>query len=215
MTTCPATPALTFRDDEFLTLMRMRLGLAICVEGADAHGYFRLADCTGGRTHARHKAVIAAWRQVFIEAGGEVPDRNVERLLRNTHIPVEDPSNLLRLDMVVPGLNVASGLPLFCDVTVLSPLSHRGLARPGTSNVGGRLLANAEADNNETYDAVTRSGLGVVRCLGHEVFGRWCTQGVELLPLLAREKSRGIHPRLRRGVALSYQRRCQESFQSD
>ena len=57
------------------------------------------------------------------------------------------------------------------------------------------------------YDAVTRSGLGVVQCLGHEVFGRWCSQGVNLLPLLAREKSRGMHPRLRRGVALGYQQR--------
>ena len=92
-------------------------------------------------------------------------------------------------------------------MTVLSPLSHGGRARPGTSNAGGRLLANAEASNNATYDAVTSSGLGVVRCLGHEVFGRWCSQGVELLPLLAREKSRGMHPRLRRGAALSYQRR--------
>jgi len=207
LTTCPVTPAQTFRSDELLVLMRMRLGLAICVDGPDGHGYYRLADGTGGRTHARHKVVIAAWRQVFLEAGGEVPDRNVERLLRNTHVPTEDPHSLLRLDLVVPGLNVASGLPLFCDVTILSPLTHQGRARPGTSNNGGRLLARAEADNDATYDAVTRSGLGVVRCLGHEVFGRWCPQSVDLLPLLAREKARGMHPRLRRGVALAYQQR--------
>jgi len=132
---------------------------------------------------------------------------NLQQLLRNTYVPTEDPQSLLRLDLVVPGLNVASGLPLFCDATVVSPLTRQGRARPGTSNAGGSLLARAEVHNDSTYDAVTSSGLGVVRCLGHEVFGRWCKQASSLLPLLAREKSRGVHPRLRRGVALAYQQR--------
>ena len=44
-------------------------------------------------------------------------------------------------------------------------------------------------------------------CLDFEVFGRWGDQCVDLLPRLAREKSRGIHPRLRRGTALAYQQR--------
>ena len=34
---------------------------------------------------ARHKIVIAAWHPVFIEAEREVPDWNVERLLRLTY----------------------------------------------------------------------------------------------------------------------------------
>ena len=206
LTAIPATAATTFRDDEISVLMRMRVGLAINIDGPDAHGYYRLADSTGGRTHARHKTVIAAYRQVFIEAGGEVPDWNVERLLRRTHVPVPDHS-LLRIDLLVPGLNVASGLALFCDVTVISPLTHAGAARPGTSNVGGQLLARALRDNDATYSAVSQSGLGAVRCLGFEVFGRWGSQCIDLMPLLAREKSRGMHPRLRRGTALAYQQR--------
>ena len=40
--------------------------------------------------------------------------------------------------------------------------------------------------------------------MGHEVYGRWGKQCIELLPPLAREKARGFHPRLRRGLALSY-----------
>lgn len=206
LTSCPATGALTFQDDDLLCLMRMRIGLAICVDGPDPHGYYRLADSYGGRTHARHKAVIAAWRQVFVEAGGEVPDQNVERMLRNTHVPVEEYSNL-RVDLVVPGLNVANGLPLFCDVTVVSPLTHHGRPRPGTSNVGGGLLVRAQVENDRTYAAVTQSGLGSLQCLGFEVFGRWGQQSIDLLPKLAREKARVMHPRLRRGAALAYQRR--------
>ena len=206
LTACPTTGALTFRDDELCCLMRMRIGVAICLDGPDAHGYYRLADNVGGRTNARHKAAVAAWRQVFVEAGGEVPDRNVERLLSSTHVPVPRHC-LLRLDLVVPGLNVDRGLPLFCDVTILSPLTHGGAPRPGTSNVGGRLLARATNDNDNTYAAVTASGLGALYCLGFEVFGRWGHQCVELLPLLAREKARGLHPRLRKGAALGYQQR--------
>ena len=206
LTTCPTSPALSFDDVEVAALVRMRLGLAICLDGPDAHGYSRLADSTGGRTHARHSRAITAWRQVFVEAGGEIPDRNQERLLRNTHIPVPADSQL-RMDLVVPGLNVASGLPLFCDVTVISPLSRTGLPRAGTSNAGGRLLARAQSSNDGTYDAVRQSGLGALYCLGFEVFGRWGAQCVDILPKLAVEKSRGMHPRLRRGTALAYQLR--------
>ena len=60
-----------------------------------------------------------------LEARSEIPDRNVERLLASTHVPALAHTQL-RLDLVVPGLNVARGLPLICDVTILSPLTHGG-----------------------------------------------------------------------------------------
>ena len=197
---------MTFRDSELQCAMRLRLGLAACLDGPDPFGYGRLADNLGGRTNARHTAVVAAWRQVFVEAGGEVPDRNVERMLQRTHVPVPE-GDQRRLDLIVPGLNVAQGLPLFCDVTVVSPVSRNGQPRGGTSNAGGQLLRRAEDSNNETYRPVLSSGLGALFCLGFEVFGRWGPQCITLLPLLARERSRGVHPRLRRGVALALQMR--------
>ena len=203
LTVCPTTDALWFYDCEMLCAVRRRLGLAVCIDGPDPHGHRRLAESLEGRMHARHKAVVAAWRQVFVEAGGSVPDRNVERLLRRTHVPVTLPDER-RLDLVVPGLNVAHGLPLMCDATVISPLSRSGRPRPGTSNSGGTLLRQAERDNNRTYQPVLDSGLGALYCLGHEVYGRWSAQAVELLPRLALERSRGMHPRLRKGAALSY-----------
>ena len=64
-----------------------------------------------------------------------------------------------------------------------------------------------------TYNPVVESGLGALYCLGSEVYckvskftagGRQC---IELLPKLARERARGAHPRLRKGMALAYQRR--------
>ena len=150
--------------------------------------------------------MIAAWRQVFSEAGGQVPDRNIERLLRNSHVPVP-PDDLRRLDIIVPGLNVDRGRPLFCDATVLSPHTRSGVPRPGTSNQGGRLLQNATDDNSNHYHEVIDTGLGALYCLGCEVYGRWSEQSVTLVPALAREHSRGLHPRIRRGAALGFQHR--------
>ena len=103
--------------------------------------------------HARHSSLIAAWRQVFIEAGGQVPKRNVERMLRSTWVRVPEWDNR-RLDLIVSGLNIDRGMPLFCDVTVISPISRLSTARPGTSNRGGRLLELAEDENNHTYPEV-------------------------------------------------------------
>ena len=206
LTPCPVTVTLTVEDEQMSGLVRMRLGLAVCVDGPDAHGYYRLADNTGGRTNGRHTSVVASWRQVFSEAGREMTDRNVERLLSSTHVPVPAGSQL-RMDLVVPGLNVAGGLPLFCDVTVVSPITRAGRSRPGTSNAGGALLVRAQSQNDITYNVVTDSRLGALYCLGFEVFGRWGPQCVTLLPWLAHEKARGLHPRLRRGAALAYQQR--------
>ena len=170
------------------------------------HGHGTMTDNTRARLNARHTGMLAAWKRVLGEAGGAVPDRNEERMRSNTHVPVP-PNDTRRLDLVVPGLNVHRGLPLFCDITVLSPLSRTGQPRGGTSNRGGTLLEQAERDNNNTYSEVVTSGLGELLCLGSEVYGRWSAQCVKLIPALARERSRGLKPRIRRGVALSLQHR--------
>ena len=165
----------------FTCAMRSRLGLASHFAGPDPHGFRRLADNLGGRISARHSWMLAAWRQVFVEAGGQVPQRNVERMLRDTHIPVVG-DDMRRLDIIVPGLNVARGLPLFCDLTVVSPISRTGNPRAGTSNRGGRLLELADLDNTTNYPEVADSGLGALYSLGCEVFG--CQREIFFQPVL-------------------------------
>ena len=206
LTVCPTTELLTFGNFELQVAMRRRLGVAICHDGADAHGHSALTTNIGGRLNAKHTALLAAWKQVFVEAGVQVPQRNVERMLRNTHIPVPAVDQR-RLDLVVPGMNVARGLPLFCDVTVVTPLTAQGQARPGTSNRGGALLEAARRENDATYCEVVQSGLGALYCLGSEVFGRWGSQCIALVPALARERTRGLHVRVRRGTRLLLERR--------
>ncbi len=107
----------------------------------------------------------------------------------------------------MPGLQIARGLALFCDVTIVSPISRTGVARPSTSNRGGALLEAAEGQNNQTYHEVIASGLGSLQCLGAEVYGRWGQQSVRLVPALAWERARGLHKRIRRGVAMGFQHR--------
>ena len=68
-------------------------------------------------------------------------------------------------------------------------------------------MENANTSNNETYHEVIESGVGALYCLGCEVYGRWGAPCVELVPKLAREHTRGLHPRVRRGAALAYQSR--------
>ena len=123
-------------------------------------------------------------------------------MLRDSHIPVH-PDDQRRLDIVATGLPIAQGLPLFCDVTVLSPLTRNGDARPGTSNQGGSLLAAAERENNDMYEEIRSSGFGTLLCLGAETYGRWGAQAVWLVPALATERTRHLHPRIRTGIALA------------
>ena len=99
------------------------------------------------------------------------------------------------------------GLPLFCDLAVISPVSRNGRPRPGTSNQGGRFLVIADADNQATYQPVTDSGLGALYGLGCEVYGRWSQACIDLVPALARERSRLLHPCVRRGIAIGLQHR--------
>ena len=49
--------------------------------------------------------------------------------------------------------------------------------------------------------------MGALYCLGCEVYGRWSSEYVNLVPILAREWCRGLHSRIRRGTALAFQHR--------
>ena len=210
LTTCPCSQQLCLTNEEMMCAVRRRLGLAVLADApvcngrgcrcrVDPHGHHRLACNRSGRAHARHRGLVAAWRQVFVEAGGSVPDRNVERLLRDTHVPVPA-HDMRRLDLIVPGLAVDRGLPLFCDVTCVTPIAARGYARSGASTISGAILRDAARDNANIYREVLESGLGRLLCLGCEVFGRWSADAVRIVPAMAAERSRGLPPSVREGA---------------
>ena len=210
LTTCPSTEQLRLTNSDMLCALRRRLGLAVladapvrnghgCNQRVDAHGHHRLACTRSKRAHGRHRGLIAAWRQVFVEAGGAVPDRNIERMLRDTHVPVP-PTDMRRLDLIVPGLGVDRGLPSFCDVTCVTPIAGRDFARPWATTINGTILRDATRDNVANYRDFVESGLGSLLCLGCEVFGQWVDDVVRIMPAMADEKARGMPPLVRLGA---------------
>ena len=211
LTTGPSTEQLRFTNSEMSCALRWRLGLSVladasvcngrgCNQRVDAHGHRRLACNRSGRAHGRHRGLIAAWRQVFVEAGGSVPDRNIGRMLRDTHVPIP-PADMRRLDLIVLGLGVDRGLPLFCDVTCVTPITGRvspGLGR--RRSTGPSCVTPRATTWRTTYREVVESGLGSLLCLGCEVFGRWADDVVRIVPAMAAEKARGLPPLVRRGA---------------
>ena len=127
-------------------------------------------------------------------------------MLRDTHVPVR-PDDGRRLDLIVPGLPIARGQPLFCDVTCVSPLSVSGLARSGATTIDGAILRDAERENERTYNDVTESGLGRLCCLGVEPYGRWSTDALDIVPAMAYARAEGLNSRIRTGTAQALQHR--------
>ena len=133
----PTTVGLQFSNQQFVCAVRRRLGLVVVAESpmcegchsyVDGHGHHRLCCGRTGRTNWRHRGLINVWRQIFFEAGGCIPDRNVERMLRTTNVPVTRYDDR-RLDLLAPGLRIFHGRPLFVDVTVVTPISAKGQPR--------------------------------------------------------------------------------------
>ena len=79
----------------------------------------------------------------------------VERLLSTTHVPL-DTDDLRRMDLIAPGLQIHSGVPLFLDITVCSPITAAGTAQPGSSNKNGHTLEQAALTKRQTYADINR-----------------------------------------------------------
>jgi len=144
---------------------------------------------------------------VFIEAGGMVPRRNIERLLRDTGVPVPA-DDARRLDLVVTGLGVFRGLPLLVDVFCVAPVTGAGQARPGCLTLdGGAVRAASRRCHVVDYPEVGPSGAGRLLALGVESFGRWGQDALDTVRALAAARCEALPPRVRLGLRLRLLRR--------
>ena len=160
-----------------------------------------------GRVHARHFFFVRVWRQVLVEAGASISRRNIERILRNTVLPVS-PSDNRRVDLVAPGLGIAAGLPLFCDVTCVSPVTGLGDAVSGCIETAGGATRRASRHCHVVdYPDVNSSGLARLVSLGVEVFGHWSEDSLWIVRTAARARSAELSTRVRRGTELRLLRR--------
>lgn len=211
----PTSPAVRMWNEEYTCAVRRRLGLALnaisdncegCGTLLDPYGYHRCPCTCTSRNHTRHRSMLGAWRQVFQESGNTIPRRNVERLLRNTHVPVANQDSR-RLDLIVANASIARGLPLFCDATIVSPLTGRGQARGGSLRIDGGALNAARRLNDCIYHEVPSSGGARLCALDCETYGRWGVDPLWIVPALARERACGLPPPTRRGIQYRLQLR--------
>ena len=206
--TAPTCDELRLRNPIMRVLLQRRLGLPIdvlreeceargCRASLDSCGFHRSACTRTGRIHGRHAAALAPWRQVLSEAGYKV---RTERMLRDSHLQVEQ-GDQRRMDLVAaPGARAPGafrGLPLFCDVTVVSPHTQAGLARGSSANTNGAILRTAANRKRGTYSDISDSGVARLVVLGCEVYGRWCEDAILLVRQLAAAKAREAPPALR------------------
>ena len=119
------------------------------------------------------------------------PTRHV-RCAHDTHVRVP-PADMRRFELIVPCLGVDRGLPVFCAVTCVTPITGRGFAKSGATTINGAILRDATRDNVANYRDVVESGLGSLCC-------RWADDVVCIVPAMAAERAHGLPPLVRRGA---------------
>ena len=107
--------------------------------------------------------------------------------------------NLQRqVDLVVNRLSVNRGVPLLCDVTVVSPVTGAGTARGGSLTIdGGAVQAVRQHCRQVDYPEVVASSAASFYSLGVEVFGRWGSDSLELVRAAARARVADLPRRVR------------------
>ena len=218
LTIAPTSEGLRIRNAVWQCLLRRRLGLPItpvpcrceatsCRQQLDAYGHHRSACTRTGRIHGRHASALGAWRQILTEAGYRV---HTERLLRNTNVATQH-SDQRRMDLIAApsarGVGARQGTSLFCDLTIVSPITARGAARAGAASHNGVTLERAVNRKRRTYADVATSEVASLVVLGCETYGSWCADASELISELARLQAASSPPYLRKAAKAAWENR--------
>ena len=124
-------------------------------------------------------------------------------LLRNTTLDV-DPTDARQIDVLASGLPLHMGRPLFCDVSLRSPLAADGSPHPGATTTDGATFRQAQRDKHRKYADVAADSRTELVVLAAEVGGRWNQESLDLVRQLAAYKAGESPPLLRRSVELAW-----------
>eukprot|EP00959_Pyramimonas_sp_CCMP1952_P059103 1234486-Pyramimonas_sp.AAC.1 len=91
------------RNSHISCAIRRRLRIGILCDGAY---HSKMGTNSNSRLNTRRTWMASARRHVCTEAGGLIPDHNVERQLARTRLPVPS-GDQRRIDLIVPCFNVA------------------------------------------------------------------------------------------------------------
>ena len=109
----PSEKQLELECNIFRCAIFRRLGLPVstnadncegCSRSLDSYGWHRTTCMRSGRVQLRHKPLIKIWIRIFREAGVNIPQRDVERLMHLTHIR-RGPNDMRRMDIITAGID--------------------------------------------------------------------------------------------------------------
>ncbi|OLQ08844.1 hypothetical protein AK812_SmicGene7597 [Symbiodinium microadriaticum] len=120
----------------------------------------------------------------------------------NLDVPVADER---RIEVVANGLPLWHGSQLALDATIVSPLTRRGEAHPRADvQPGCAVAAAARRKRCQTYPELGRARRCRLVVVGIETGGRFGTEAVQLLRLLARHRADSVPAHLRPAAITSW-----------
>ena len=204
-TALPTSPEVRLDSAAFrlLLLRRLRLPLpldsAACRCGAhlDSLGDHRAACPRAGLLRSRGVLLERAAARVCREAGATVA-ANV--LLRDLNVIAQRHDDR-RLEVIANGLPLWGGVQLAVDTTLVSALDASGRPRRHQRRTLGAALRIARLAKERTYPELIRAQRCRLVVLAIEVAGRWSSEAVEFVRLLARSRARSAPAHLRASCA--------------
>ena len=101
-------------------------------------------------------------------------------------------------------LGIRRGLSVFCDVTIVSPLTRRGAPRSGARHTDGAVLSAATRKKHARYADVSGSDIAAFVVLGCEVYGRWGNEAHDLVKDLTVKKAADAPRVLRQSARIAW-----------
>ena len=175
------------------------LDSAACRCGAhlDSLGDHRAACPRAGLLRSRGVPLERAAARVCREAGATVA---AIVLLRDLNVIAQRHDDR-RLEVIANGLPVWGGVQLAVDTTLVSALDASGRPRRHQRRTLGAALRIARLAKERTYPELIRAQRCRLVVLAIEVAGRWSSEAVEFVRLLARSRARSAPAHLRASCA--------------
>ena len=191
-----------------LVLERLRLPLDVtdasceCGSRLDLLGRHRAACPRSGRLRSRALGTERSLARVCREAGATVRCNTKLRDM-NVQVPAHDER---AIEVLASGLPLHHGAQLAVDITLRSALTAQGRARPNASHVNGAVLTRAREEKEAKYHELLSSERCRLVVVAVETGGRWSSEAIEFVSLLAGSRARDAPPLLR-GSAFHFWRR--------
>jgi hypothetical protein len=175
-----------------------------CGGKLDSLGDHRAACSTSGRLHPRSKPLERALARVCREAGARVA---TNMFLRDLNLANISPLDGRQIEICANGLPLWGGQQLAIDATIVGALRRDGRSQPGASRRDGVQLQVARRRKERAYPELTDAPRCRLVVFATEVGGRWSSEAVLLVQLLAKAKARAAPRLFQKSAELAFYKR--------